>query len=322
MQFGREYIRRDNLSEGLRCGGIKPEGIPPGGNISEGIYRTTLESQRELLERTIVILVSDHGDRSSHFVRETYGGLLERSLPGLFIRFPEVLQEMHPGLRLKETLQANARKLTTGFDIFQTLHHLLGLAGLHPEDSGFEPAQNCRSSLFIPTRKDRTCADVNVRDGICVCNASADAPSVTDPILRMKLYNFAIAQLNVRISKSAYSENCYQFSQPLLPLSTATVLDSSSGGSSTILLRFWVRPNAAFEVNIRISTVVGSKVVRMEIIADFRRVDRYGSQSSCVGFVTDEDKKIKEICVCTNSKTKKKVGNKPRVRTRKSKSRS
>ena len=89
-----------------------------------------LESQQELLKRTIVILVSDHGDRSSHFVRETYEGFLERSLPGLFIRFPEILQEMHPGLRLKETLQANARKLTTGFDVYHTLHHLLGLAGL------------------------------------------------------------------------------------------------------------------------------------------------------------------------------------------------
>ena len=82
---------------------------------------------------------------------------------------------------------------------------------------------------------------------------SDDGLSMTNPILRMKLYNFALAQLRLRIRKSAYSHNCYRFSPPpLLPLSTATVIIAEGGGSATILLRYRVKPDAVFEATIQL----------------------------------------------------------------------
>ena len=226
-----------------------------------------LESQWELLKRTIAILWNDHGDRGSRFVRETFESFLERSLAGISPR--------------------NASRIEIKRDSPSQREQVHNWGQHFPNAS---PSPVARWD-WVRSVKIRACArgPINIihanpkrpdmmwmskiEYGICKCNTLADGLFVTNPILSIKPYNFAIAQLNGRITKSANSHNCYRFSWPLLPLSTATVI-AEVGGSSTILLCFWVKPHVVSEATIHITTVVGSKAVRIETVADFRSGDR------------------------------------------------
>ena len=74
------------------------------------------------MESTILLFMSDHGVRVSS-VRQYSQGKLEERLPFFSIRMPQKFQQKHPNEM--HNLRLNSRKLTTPFDVHETLKHFL-----------------------------------------------------------------------------------------------------------------------------------------------------------------------------------------------------
>uniref|UniRef100_A0AC34QR95 Uncharacterized protein n=1 Tax=Panagrolaimus sp. JU765 TaxID=591449 RepID=A0AC34QR95_9BILA len=85
-------------------------------------FREFLEKHEKLLEKSIVIVFSDHGHRYAE-IRETVIGRLEARLPFLTIRIPKELREKHSWI--VENLKLNSKTMTTQYDLHQTLLHVL-----------------------------------------------------------------------------------------------------------------------------------------------------------------------------------------------------
>ncbi|CAG7831777.1 unnamed protein product [Allacma fusca] len=254
----------------------------------------TLRSSRDILERTMIILVSDHGIRYGDVTQADKFGFLERSLPGLFIRLPEALHRKYPQFNFRDVLKFNSRRLTTGFDIYHTLKHLLVLGGGNLTDNEtiaeFQPVLKDRSSLLVPISGDRTCADVNVQIGSCVCNTDDESQAWENPFLRHKLIRFAFNELNGLIESSKYRQMCERYRPIMLTYETSNVLRNFTNRTEGFI-RFSTKPYATFEVQLRVLHE-NSTLDKIERISKFIRNTAYGRGSWCVGFETDEDQTL------------------------------
>ncbi|EDO44909.1 predicted protein, partial [Nematostella vectensis] len=112
------------------------------------------------LDETIVIIFGDHGHRFGPF-RKTLQGKLEERLPHMSITFPKSFPLKYP--HLYENIKRNSNYLTTPFDMYATLQHIL----TYP----FPPAGiKTGQSLFQPIEPlNRTCKSAGVEDHWCTC---------------------------------------------------------------------------------------------------------------------------------------------------------
>ncbi|XP_067648400.1 uncharacterized protein [Eurosta solidaginis] len=143
-----------------------------------------------LLDNTILIMMSDHGNRFAE-VRATLQGKQEERLPFFSFTFPKAFRNRFP--QEYANFVANAEHLTTPFDIHATLQHLLSLQNgpednqvdnIVPEDfthtSSSETeslvppqykklAQKRAISLFEKIPKNRSCSDAYIEPHWCAC---------------------------------------------------------------------------------------------------------------------------------------------------------
>lgn len=118
-----------------------------------------LESNKQR-ENSIVIMFGDHGDRTSK-ARTTMTGKLEERLPFMSFSFPIWFKKKYPIEFLN--FRRNAHVLTSHFDIYATLKHLLTF----PVNKF---SHNRGKSLFTDVVSlNRTCSDVGVKEHWCSC---------------------------------------------------------------------------------------------------------------------------------------------------------
>ena len=92
---------------------------------SNTLYLQSLEASGDL-NKTLLILMSDHGARYSH-VRATVQGKLEERLPYFSFRFPPWFEQVHPDV--VNNVKTNTHRLTTSFDIHETFMEILNFTG-------------------------------------------------------------------------------------------------------------------------------------------------------------------------------------------------
>jgi len=121
------------------------------------------------LVNTALILFSDHGSRYGSTRGYTRMGWYEENLPMLLIAMPESFRQRH--VEMMETLHTNQHKLTTPFDLHETVRRLLDVDS--PYDDSVRIARGRRGvSLFDVTLDDRTCKDATVAPTYCECELS------------------------------------------------------------------------------------------------------------------------------------------------------
>ncbi|CAG7831661.1 unnamed protein product, partial [Allacma fusca] len=170
-----------------------------------------------LLRKSVVIFVSDHGDRMNFFKSQSIESYFERGLPFFQIRLPDQMRENYP--EIVKAIQSNSRKLTTPFDIHQTLLHVLTLkANLSLVSKDFEPDRKDRCSLFVDVPINRTCASTNIPWTNCLCNAQYDENATNKHIHKVNsefannLLAFSVTNLNMKIQRSKYKPICSEWS--------------------------------------------------------------------------------------------------------------
>uniref|UniRef100_A0A1A9X099 Sulfatase N-terminal domain-containing protein n=1 Tax=Glossina brevipalpis TaxID=37001 RepID=A0A1A9X099_9MUSC len=120
-----------------------------------------------IFDNTIVFFLSDHGARWGELLKLSEGFLEER-LPTFFISIPKWFHNTYP--ELIRNLQTNCQRLTTPYDIYMTMQHLLEIGD---QNFDIKPATGCAlcQSLFQEIPEDRTCFDARIPEKWCTCRS-------------------------------------------------------------------------------------------------------------------------------------------------------
>jgi len=265
-----------------------------------------LQSEPQLLNKSLLIVMSDHGIRIGDF-RKTRQGQIENNMPFINFVFPEWFKKKYS--TAMENLKNNRHRLTTPYDVHELLLDILNMTNI--EESRIKERMATLDlhrlkneiprgiSLFLPTPPERTCAMAEIEEHFCVCHETEEFDIKSD--IAHQAANFIIYHLNVLISKfpnCAYLElkeitDAYTYNTSETQ-GTNTLIDSSTRPAlSVVKVTFVSAPgNAEFE-----GTVVPhfSNNTYSWAVSDISRVNTYGSQSHCVN-----DKNIKNYCYCTD----------------------
>ncbi|GFO32822.1 hypothetical protein PoB_005932700 [Plakobranchus ocellatus] len=115
------------------------------------------------LDNTVIVWFSDHGPRFGP-IRETYHGRIETSTPYIFFVFPPWFKRKYP--QLISTLKINQNRLSSHFDVYDTIRDLLYLKNL-PRKNGTRKERGI--SLFREIPRERTCDNAGIPGEFCAC---------------------------------------------------------------------------------------------------------------------------------------------------------
>ncbi|XP_014661548.1 PREDICTED: uncharacterized protein LOC106804739 isoform X3 [Priapulus caudatus] len=255
------------------------------------------------LENTAVVLLSDHGLRYGDIL-ETYVGKLEERLPFCFVALPERLRRKYP--RVVHNLQTNTRRLTTPFDIHETLLNLLHFDGNTRRHDVGERAM----SLFNTIPEERTCENAGIAPHWCTCqvhtSVSVTAPAVVrgselvitalnallyphvDKCVRLRLARVKDGMMS-RVNDAALSlikdermENDIKDKKLKFGNRTVTMVD--------YLLTVQATPGGGlFEATVRHNEEADT----FEVMGDISRINSYKGQSDCI-----ELPSLQRYCFC------------------------
>ncbi|CAL8147823.1 unnamed protein product [Orchesella dallaii] len=260
------------------------------GRVGAKLMRSTLEWLHKggYLNDTILILMSDHGARHSDIV-DYPQGQIELRMPYLYFVFPQWFKENYP--KAYKNLQENQDRLTTPFDLYETLVDLSNQSRLASEE-----IENREISLqvemenltlprgisqFLPIPLSRTCKMAGIDVPFCLCR-NLTSISISNLAVRQAA-NYAVHFINLNLSN--YSQCA------VLTLSNVQRAKAFKGFLEEEEYRvvFETSPgNASFEAE-----VLRDKNGGWKIGGSIDRINLYGNQSHCV-----DTREAKLFCYC------------------------
>lgn len=310
LSFFRSYKDRPNFSF-LSHAALSHDNVNMIGYIDEDLTHFLQTFQRESYENnTMLIIFGDHGHRFAD-LRKTIQGKLEERFPLMSITLPKWFLDKYSDLH-KNLLQ-NSRVLTSPFDVYATLRHILSYPQ-YPSDI------TTGQSLFSRIdERNRTCASAGVEDHWCPCldleAVSLEEPEVTETakfvvtfINGLTSQNDELRQLCQRLKlkeiKSAFREMPKEAMQRFVDTKRgandecdycAVVLGEKSVNTlakdTLYQLQFVTSPNEGFyEASVRMKKGVPS------LVGDISRVDAYRDQPYCIA---SSHPSLTKYCYCS-----------------------
>lgn len=142
--------------------------------LCDGMYEALIKTMKNegLLERTILVLLSDHGIRWGG-IQNTHQGRMEQRLPFLFFVLPKHFKEKYTLAAFN--MKLNTKRLTTPFDLHETMIDLLNTEKLtdekiHEKTIKKEYLDARGISLFLPIHGNRTCQTAGIEPHWCTCH--------------------------------------------------------------------------------------------------------------------------------------------------------
>ncbi|GAB1606859.1 uncharacterized protein LOC115222996, partial [Argonauta hians] len=251
--------------------------------------------KNNLLNNTIVFMFGDHGIRFGGF-RKTYIGRLEERLPAMYILPPPWFRSKYP--TLWNNLKLNTHRLTTHFDIYDTLEDILDInkAVERSKSDRIDYKNLKRISLFREVPLNRSCEAATLKRHWCTCH-DIIAVNVTDKIV-IEAAKYLVNKLNNLTSN--FSNECarlhlQQIKSAGVTLMNEKVLSYVGNGTQThkdYQLTITTLPGKGqFEGSIRYF----SDDKQFTSLGKISRVNRYGHQSDCIN-----DYRLKLYCYCNN----------------------
>jgi len=251
------------------------------------------------LDNTLLVVLSDHGNRLHKYSYTTNNGRTERYMPFLSVKLPKKLI----GTKYHEIALANKNKLVTLFDVHQTLRHFLYLNTFDTTKLNVKSCQNQfktnsiyqrnmrGTSLLNPIQLNRTCSDALISAEFCNCYKKEE---IEESIFKKETgHSFNSASLlaldliNNLTSKVRFKCELFKLSQ-IVSL-RKTIFNRENIYTEILILD----PGQAwFEVTFKIkddTLVVNDVPIRLSA---------YGSQAKCI----DNDAFLPSYCFCKNMK--------------------
>ncbi|XP_071143243.1 uncharacterized protein [Mytilus edulis] len=232
--------------------------------------------ENNLLNNTFLAFFGDHGMRFGK-VRMTFIGQLEERLPMMFIYVPQWFKTKYIGFF--NNLKTNSRRLTTHFDMFSTLQHLLNLENERTHKYG--------KSLFREIPRERTCEDAGIRPHWCTCNYHLSATD--NSTTRNNLASIFIQHLNTLLKN--HTHKCSKLTLKSIISSIKLLSRKIEHIEHRVVIE--AEPgDGIFEATLRCDRNCST----YNVIGDVSRVNKYGTSTNCV-----KDNTLRKICHCINT---------------------
>ncbi|CAO1414781.1 unnamed protein product [Diamesa serratosioi] len=258
-----------------------------------------------ILNNTILIMMSDHGNRFAD-IRDSLQGKLEERLPFFSFTFPEWFKNEYP--TQYKNFQRNVERLTTPFDIHATLQDILYLQ----QSNRLKKVKNSRSiSLFNVIPEDRSCANAFIEPHWCSClqwnsqndttseNVRRAAKTVVRFINQLTHSNRDICE-ELKLDEIKWSaklipqKNLLQFKQNADVDGFMPDLTSNTKINNEMYqVKITTFPGKAiYEASIMHNLLENEFKVKL---SDISRVNKYGSQAACI---YESNPEIRKYCYC------------------------
>lgn len=242
-------------------------------------------TEAKVLENSIVVFLSDHGIRFGE-IRHTFTGWYEERLPYIFFSFPESFKKKFPNEM--NNFRTNVNRLTTPYDVYMTLQHILSLSGFNRTIQPITACPSCKS-LFAETEISRSCEQAGISPHWCTCSGFSDL-SRKDRIV-LSAANFMIKEIQRTIDKLGGSQKCAKYSLGKVLLSSISEKFSYKN-DTYLLLSVETVPKAVFESTIHLKKDA-KNATNFVTDSSISRLDRYFEHSKCVSGET-----LKQYCYC------------------------
>ncbi|XP_012282730.1 uncharacterized protein LOC105700962 [Orussus abietinus] len=255
-------------------------------SMDERILRKLEVLEREgVLNDSMVVFLSDHGMRWGG-IRDTFVGWYEERLPFIYVRLPDWFREQDP--RAQEALRINSNRLTSPYDLYETLRDvLIRSGGIANSSSGCSTCQ----TLLKPVPKERGCEDAGVAAHWCTCTAFK-AESTGDKIALEGAQKFLEHMENIvkGYKNSKGKRLCAPLKlKKLIRVDKVINLSNSISDTEEYFYLLQVTPgNGKFEVTIRYHGDSNFTVTDDEV----SRVNSYASDAKCL------TSGMKQYCHC------------------------
>ncbi|CAD7092544.1 unnamed protein product [Hermetia illucens] len=259
-----------------------------------------------VLNNTILIMMSDHGNRFAE-VRNTLQGKQEERLPFFSFTFPSWFRSRYP--TQYNNFAANVDRLTTPFDIHETLMDILRIQ--HVENPSQKEVKSRAISLFDEVPKERSCADAYIEPHWCTCLNWEQINDTTSTIV-VRVANSVIDTINTYTSQ--HRNICEKLT--LHEINWAMRMVPNTG-----LLRFRGNKDMdGFLADLTSQTKVETEMYQVKItvlpgyslfeasvtynlaknefrvnMSDISRINKYGSQANCIYDTLPE---LRKYCFC------------------------
>ncbi|XP_026843016.1 uncharacterized protein LOC113565390 isoform X3 [Drosophila persimilis] len=295
MQFAQRFIEElEQPAFGFFWSCTFTHDYHHGASSLDGIFMDYLEllETRQVFEKSIVILLSDHGERFGELV-ELSDGFLEERLPMLHIYLPPWFRKTYP--KYAESLLLNRNRLSSPYDLHNTLRHILQLNASTSDQ--LPPLTNCPTSqsLLHTLPRERSCKDACIGDHFCSCNEFIAVRLNGDAynIVKLTLY-----YINRWMILHHFNRHCDRLVLEELDNAERKLLGVDNDKETlygTIMiyrLRFHTYPSGGrFEATVRYHSELDT-LVDFDI-GDVSRLNRYHNDSLCI-----KDKIAKKFCFC------------------------
>ncbi|RUS82218.1 hypothetical protein EGW08_010032 [Elysia chlorotica] len=252
------------------------------------------------LNNTVLIFFSDHGYRFGR-MRNTYVGKVEERLPFFYLVFPPSFREKYPDI--VKNLKINYKRLTTPFDVHETLKDLLYFDGVARKGS----VQDRGISLLREIPIERTCEHAGIQPHWCLCLE----PKKLKPtgLLARGIGDAVVAHINKELSGAFHL--CAQLSlenisQVVKMASNDQILRFDNVFNDVInhTIVYGTKTEAPVIYQVTLSTIPGHALFEATISfdpssgkfamgGDISRINAYNDQSACI-----PNFKLKKMCFC------------------------
>ena len=255
-------------------------------------------NEEGLLNNTVLLFFSDHGFRFGR-LRKTEIGRYEARLPLMFLYLPEWFRKKYPVL--DKNLLTNRHRLSTPFDLYETLKDVLYFGSPHKT---MEPYAR-GISWFKPIPFNRSCASALISSHFCTCLEKTPLP-VTDHIVQrasQTLVKTILQSLQpysdlceliklAKINKAASLVTPFNISK--IQNDKETNMDGATGHVNVLQIVITTSPgDAVFEATYEEDIYDASS----KRIRDISRINAYGDAADCLND-KDIDKAIRNYCLC------------------------
>ncbi|CAE1232673.1 unnamed protein product [Acanthosepion pharaonis] len=261
--------------------------------MSGNLYRKTTN-------QNVFLVLLDHGSRFGKF-RSTYLGKLEERLPFMFLLFPKWFIQRYP--EIDKVLKINSYRLTTPFDIYETLVDILYFDGKVQKAT----IKDRGISLFHEIPEERSCNDASILPHWCTCLQRIPV-NTTDVIVEKIALSFVnrINKMTHHVQKKCAFLQLKTVKEAAKMIATDKILRFQKSLNDVLNQQVFYgnRVDAIVDYQLTIETTPGGAQFEttarydeqegtFTLMEEVSRVNSYGSQSSCIDILA-----LKMYCFC------------------------
>ncbi|XP_044578811.1 uncharacterized protein LOC123261294 [Cotesia glomerata] len=249
--------------------------------------------QHGVFNNTLVILFSDQG---MHWggIRNTSVGWYEERLPFVYLRVPETFKNLNNNykyntLDIIQALKINERRLTSPYDLHETLRDILERAG---GKSSYKSDCSTCQSLFKFVPYERGCEDVGVLPHWCACSEFTSHSSESKMAIKGAQNFLSYVEEIVKDYEDEDGRLCAKLELKKINRFDEIRLKNNNTGIRKFFYQIEVTPgNAVYEVTMDLDENKNFQVSEHEI----SRINYYKHVADCISDISH-----KKYCYCSN----------------------